>query len=353
MSPEVRLVGAASTSLLAVLILTPLAIRLAERLLFHDHPADYKQHARSTPYLGGAAVLLATLIGSVIFGLDTGQFIRLGACALGLWVVGTLDDRYTIKPSLRVGVELIAGYVLWRGGFGWHFFESEFANLVATCIWIVAIVNAFNLMDNMDGTASTVAAVSAAGAGTLAIVQVDTATAVIAFSLCGACLGFLRYNLTSPARIFLGDGGSMPIGFLIAALLMILPDSKHTGLTHSLAALLIVGIPVLDVVLVSVSRFRRSVSLIAGARDHLTHRLHFRVNSTRIVALLVGVTQAMLCALAVTAITLGKAPVVTAAVAFSIFVAIVVIVLEAIHATQIKAEQLKADATLRSESPSI
>src|SRR5919199_1827079 len=94
------------------------------------------------------------------------------------------------------------------------------ADLALTIVWVVAVVNAFNLFDNMDGAASTMALVVSAGVVGMGVVHDDTWLAVAAATLCGACLGFLPHNLASPARIFLGDGGSMPVGFAVAALVM-------------------------------------------------------------------------------------------------------------------------------------
>lgn len=121
-----------------------------------------------------------------------------------------------------------------------------------------------NLMDDLDGAASTVTAGSAAGIGTLALAEGDTGLAAVAFALCGACVGFLPYNLADPARIFLGDGGSMPLGMLIAGLAM--GAAGHAGLDGSalLTAGLLAGLAILDTTLVTVSRWRRHVSLLTG-----------------------------------------------------------------------------------------
>ena len=103
---------------------------------------------------------------------------------------------------------------------------SDAANLLLTALWVIGVVNAFNLMDNLDGAAASVAAVSAACVGALAVIGDDVPLAVIAFALCGALAGFLRFNLARPSRIFLGDGGSMPIGFLLAGCADGRPDGR-------------------------------------------------------------------------------------------------------------------------------
>lgn len=160
-------------------------------------------------------------------------------------------------------------------------------------------------MDNLDGAASTVAGVSAAGIGVLALIDRRLALAAVAFALCGACVGFLRYNLARPARIFLGDGGSMPLGMLIATLAMAACHGVGLGTSGPLAAALLVGLPIFDTTLVSVSRWRRHVPLLTGGRDHLTHRILARAGSARSVACCLVFLQTLLCAAAIAGDRIG------------------------------------------------
>ena len=142
-----------------------------------------------------------------------------------------------------------------------------------TALWVTGVVNAFNLMDNLDGAAASVAAVSALCLGVLGLIGDDLALAVIAFALSGALAGFLRYNLARPARIFLGDGGSMAIGFILAGGLMAAPMGKLSGFSSLIAAAVAVGLPAFDTLLVVLSRLRRGAPVFSGATDHTTHRL--------------------------------------------------------------------------------
>jgi UDP-GlcNAc:undecaprenyl-phosphate GlcNAc-1-phosphate transferase len=179
-------------------------------------------------------------------------------------------------------------------------FSDDVGNLVVTIAWVVAVVNAFNLMDNMDGAAGAVGAVSAAGAGVLGLIDDHVVLAALAFSVSGASLGFLRDNLSAPAaRIFLGDGGSLPLGLLIAAVVMAMPPPSRIGWPMLLVGGLLVAVPALDTSLVTISRHRRGLPVWRGGRDHLTHRLRTRLPSARAVALVLGVAQAACCALAI------------------------------------------------------
>ena len=306
MPVEARLLGAFTLPLLAVLVATPVAIRVAERLDFHDRPVGYKGHARPTPYLGGAALIAGFLLGAAVLGGGFSRLAPIAGGALVLWMVGTLDDRRTVTPQVRVVVALGAATLLFANGLGWSVFDQPFADYALTILWVVGLVNAFNLMDNMDGASSTIASLSALGVAVLAISLGDPVLGALALGLVGACLGFLPYNLARPsARIFLGDGGSMPIGFVVAATIMALPLGGEAGWHQLLAAVLLAGLPILDTSLVMVSRHRAGVSFLQGGRDHLTHRLRRRLPSARAVALVLGGAQALLCLIAFGVTELG------------------------------------------------
>ncbi|MGE5280909.1 MAG: glycosyltransferase family 4 protein [Chloroflexota bacterium] len=281
----------------ATLVLTRLAIRIAGATGFYDHPVGYKGHAGPTPYLGGAAVVGGLLLASFLLGPDEDLFVPIAIGAAVLLGVGTIDDRYALTPLARLAIEIAAGTVLYAGGIGWSLFASDAVNLAITVVFVAGVVNAFNLMDNMDGACGAVAAVSGAVLGTLAAAQGSPELAAIAFALAGSCFAFLRYNLASPARIFLGDGGSMPVGFAIAALIMAMPGTRHLGWTFVPLAVVLVGLPALDTTLVIVSRLRRGAGVFKGGRDHLTHRLRAKLGTERRVATVLAAAQATLVGL--------------------------------------------------------
>jgi UDP-GlcNAc:undecaprenyl-phosphate/decaprenyl-phosphate GlcNAc-1-phosphate transferase len=325
---EPRLVGALVASLTVAWLLTPLARRLAVRTDFYDRPRGYKAHTAPTAYLGGAAVMCGFLVAAVLFGQGFTRFAPILACALGLSVLGTLDDRFAIRPSHRILAEIAAAAILWHYGLGWSFLQSGFEELVLTTAWIVGFTNAFNLMDNMDGAASTVAAVCGAGIAIHSVAANDPALAALALALSGACLGFLPHNLRpgAPARIFLGDGGSMPIGFIVAALAMNIPVDERLGWPVLLTGALFLAIPVLDTLLVVVSRTRRRVSIVTAGRDHLTHRLHTRLASARAVAVTLALTQAWVSLFAIVAVRTGRTTIiVTALIVLGLGAAIVAV----------------------------
>ena len=237
-----------------------------------------------------------TLVGRALFAGGSLYFAPIAIGAVVLLGVGTIDDRYALGPLTRLVIEVAAAGVLFAGGIGWDLFASDVLNLGLTVVFVTGVVNAFNLMDNMDGATGTVAAVSGATLGVLAAAQGSTGLAVIALALSGACLGFLPFNLASPARIFLGDGGSMPIGFVVAATIMAVPGTGALGWAFVPVAVVLVGLPALDTTLVVVSRLRRGAGVFTGGRDHLTHRLYAKLGSARRVALVLAGAQAALTA---------------------------------------------------------
>jgi len=278
----------------ATFLLVPVAIRLARLTGFYDHPVGYKGHLSPTPYLGGAAVVAGFLAAAAAFGSGVGVFVPIAVGCAVLLGVGTIDDRYGLGPLTRLVIEVAVAGVLYAAGIGWALFASDALNLALTVIFVAGVVNAYNLMDNMDGATGTVAGVSEAGLGVFAATQGSPELAAIGFALAGACLGFLRFNLESPARIFLGDGGSMPVGFGVAALIIAMPGTRHLGWAFVPVAVVLVGLPALDTTLVVVSRLRRGAGIFTGGRDHLTHRLRAKLGSARRVALVLGGAQALL-----------------------------------------------------------
>ena len=311
---EIRIVGALLTAFAVTMLATPLARRLAVRTAFFDHPVGYKEHSQPTPYLGGAAVMAGVMAGTLIGGAAA-DYKRLLVAAMVLFAIGTLDDRLRLGVTLRLIAQVATAVALWAVDLGWTMLHGHTANLVLTIVWVVGITNAFNLMDNQDGATGTIGAVCGVGIGTLALIQGAVPLGVIAFSLSGACLGFLPSNLAKPARIFLGDGGSMPIGLLVACTIMAIPDGQLDW-TLLFATAPLAGLPILDTTLVVISRHRRGAPILSGDRAHLTHRLLAVLGSERKVALILGAAQAALCGLSIALFQLDEGEVVAATAAY-------------------------------------
>lgn len=296
MPDELALILAFAVAAALVQVSVPLAIRLARATGFLDRPVGYKKHGRPTPYLGGLGVIAAVLPVALLAGGDL-EVVVIAACAAGLCLVGIVDDRAHLGPAVRVLAEFTAAFALWRMDIGWMLWDGGFLDLVLTTLWVVGLVNAFNLMDNLDGATGTVGGVSALGVGVLAATQSEPEIAAMMFALAGGCAGFLRFNLARPSKVFLGDGGSMPIGFLLAAGITAIGSTGGFGTAAVFAVVPLVGLAVLDTSLVVFSRLRRGVGVFTGGRDHLTHRLLDHVGTPRNVAIALAGAQALLCGL--------------------------------------------------------
>lgn len=309
-------------------VATPIAIQAARRTAFYDLPRGYKGHAKPTPYLGGTAVMAAFALAILIGAGDLSRTLPLVCGAAVLLVLGTIDDRRTVSPQLRVVVEFAIGALFAIDGLGWKLGSGPLVDAVVMGVWVVGVVNAFNLFDNMDGQASTMAVVVAAGAAALALISGDVWVAAASAALCGACLGFLPHNLSSPARIFLGDGGSMPIGFAVAVLVANAARHAEPSSLSLLVGFLLVGIPALDTTLVVVSRTRRGISVLTGGRDHLTHRTRRRMGTPRRVAFVLGGSQAVLSTVVILGSQASSSLLVYVVLTFVVLAAAAIVALE-------------------------
>jgi UDP-GlcNAc:undecaprenyl-phosphate GlcNAc-1-phosphate transferase len=266
--------------LLMALVLTPLALKLALRRQILDHPGDYKKQSAAVPYLGGLAIVLsfavAVLFGAFLRPLATfsAQLPLIIGIGLLLSVVGLLDDLRGLNPLLRFALEVGAAVGLFAAGVRVEIFAgNDPVNLLVTTLWIVGITNAFNLLDNMDGLSAGVAVIASFGFFLIAALNDQYLVAALSLALSGCALGFLRHNV-HPARIYMGDAGSLFLGFMLAVIGLKLRFESPPQVTF-LVPILVLGIPIFDTVLVVTTRMMHRLSPITGGRDHMSHRLVF------------------------------------------------------------------------------
>jgi UDP-GlcNAc:undecaprenyl-phosphate/decaprenyl-phosphate GlcNAc-1-phosphate transferase len=285
--------------LVLALLVTPLAGRLAHRIGVVDRPsaAGHKTHDEDTPYLGGLAlgaglVVVSAgfiVVGAISSGANAELFNVLAGAAL-MAMVGLLDDLRGVSPPLKLGFEAFAAVALWQVGVGAGIFDSTALDVALTVLWVVAVTNAVNFIDNMDGLAAGVTALSALGIFAISAGNGDLLVSSLALALAGASLGFLRYNFP-PARIFLGDAGSLMLGFLLAALILKLDLPVGPAAPRVLATVLLAAVPLFDLSVVVLARTIDRRPLWLGARDHTSHRLVERGVSRRAVAVTFMVAQ--------------------------------------------------------------
>ena len=277
--------------LVCVVALTPAVARVAHRYQVLDHPGGHKVHGTATPYLGGLAVGAGLMLVGVVVAGANGELLTIMGAGLALGMVGLRDDLRSVSPWWRLGFEAAAGIALWTVGVRAGVFGLAITDLPLTILWIAAVVNAFNMIDNMDGVASAIAACSAIGIAAIAGYNGDFLVASLALAVVGASLGFLRANFP-PASIFLGDAGSMFLGFMIAALTLKLDLPVGDAAPRVISTVLLAAVPLFDLTLVMLARARGKRPLMAGGTDHSTHRLRRRGASDRTVLLQLIAAQA-------------------------------------------------------------
>ncbi len=271
---------------------TPLFALYAKRIGLVVRPRSDRWHRTPTPLLGGAAIALAAV---GVFGAVAplgGPARILLFCAALAFALGLLDDFRHLAPTTKLVGQVLVASVLAFGGI--HVEVITFAPLafMVTVFWVVGVMNALNLLDNMDGLAAGVTAIAATALGLTALEQ-NSFAALVAAITAGAALGFLVHN-SSPARVFMGDGGSLLLGFLLAAvaLLHTARSAANLGLAV-LGPLAVLALPIFDTALVATSRRLAGIPVSQGGRDHASHRLAALGLSDRAAVLvLYGITGA-------------------------------------------------------------
>jgi len=263
--------------------LTPLIRKMAFRLGQVAKPREDRWHTQPTALMGGVAIFgsfsLAVSAAAILLPMAgaLGEFLPLLLCGSLVFLLGLIDDVYRISPPTKLVGQVIAAAVLVFFGFKINWFVSYTLNTFVSVFWIVGITNAFNLLDNMDGLSAGIALISSLFIGIITLLDLASGPAngqlfVLAMFM-GALLGFLFYNF-QPASIFMGDSGSLFIGFMLAGM------SIHQRVFHSghllpiiMVPVLILFVPILDTGFVSVMRTIFGRSVAQGGKDHSSHRL--------------------------------------------------------------------------------
>ena len=305
--------------LLGVTIVPPLLIcaislypirRFAQRLGLLDRPGGHSTHVNVTPLGGGIGIWLGIIVTfavgtiAVIVARGSSDFqARLPAEVLpyldGIWsqsgqlwgllaggtvlvALGITDDRRGVNEWVRLGVEFaVAAFVVYGLGFGLTaYIGVTWLTNILSMIWIVGVINSFNMLDNMDGLSGGVAAIIAAAMAAVMLTTPDPGTArpqlfvaALLLVVCGSLLGFLWHN-RPPARIFMGDGGSYLVGFLVAVAMLMATYAGNIDRPHAvLAPLCVMAVPLYDMGTVLWIRIREGRSPFVGDRSHFSHRL--------------------------------------------------------------------------------
>jgi len=266
---------------------TPLMRMVALRFGVVDKPAARKIHTHPVPLLGGAAIYIAFIIVLLLLGdrryVSEIVGIFIGATLVSL--MGVVDDRWGLGSYVKLCGQLLAACILIYSGVQVRVWGGWF-DILITIGWVVGITNAMNLLDNMDGLSGGIAMIAAAFFTLLAALSHQYLVGALAAALAGACAGFLVYNW-NPARIFMGDTGSLFLGFLLAAVGIKLRFPSNSDTVTWMIPVLVLGVPIFDTTLVFISRLRRGKNpLTTPGKDHISHRLAHLTGSRREAVLL-------------------------------------------------------------------
>lgn len=252
----------------------PWVRRAAIAMGFVDQPANRKVHRSPTPLLGGAGIFIGAIIGVlIIYGGDpqpTVIGVLLATTVVAL--TGLIDDYHPLPAWAKLGGQFLGFLILAYFGIRVRLPVPEFLNYAITLLWLLGITNAINFLDNMDGLSAGISAVTSSFILLLALINGQFLVGALAAGLLGACLGFLRYNFP-PAQIFMGDVGSLFLGFLLAVLGIQLRFPANSNFVTWMVPVFLLGLPIFDMVLVVVSRIRRGLSPNTPGKDHISHRI--------------------------------------------------------------------------------
>lgn len=300
---ELLCLSVALLALMCCLALTPLVRALAMRIGLVDQPGGRKIHGRTVAYGGGLAVAISMALALAVGGwvwrivldssewsdlrafmaiseriVDPDQLRTLLVClggSLGALVLGLADDRWNLSPLSKLAGQFVLAIVVVAGGVRVTALVGDILPMqIASVLWIVLITNSFNLLDNMDGLCSGTVAISAAVLALIAMTGGESPVALTACALSGACIGFLWWN-RSPARIFLGDAGSLFVGFMMACLTIVTTyyHYEQESVIGVGVPFLLLAIPLYDTASVIVIRLREGRKVWKGDTSHFSHRL--------------------------------------------------------------------------------
>ncbi len=299
-------------SLVLVYALTPFIQKFAININFVDQPNARKVHKKATPLLGGAAVFTGFLV-MVIFESIINYHVVLDrnlvgflAGALIIFLIGVIDDKMGMKPQIKLMGQIICALVFIFTNYQKveliTMFGSEYITIPILLIWMVGLMNAFNFLDNMDGIITGMAGIIGLGFFGFTIINSGSQNEVMRFmglvslTFSGALFGFLPYNF-NPAKMFLGDAGSMFIGYFLSSMgIQMAQFASNTAQNkfYYLLPVLMLSYSIFDISLVSFTRKRDGRHVMQGGKDHSTHRMHTVLGSAKITAIFIYIINLLI-----------------------------------------------------------
>ena len=301
---------------LMVYSLTPMIIKFAMKINFVDNPSQRKVHKKVIPLMGGVAVFIGFFSFSIYNVLllqhkdfDSG-FISYISGAFLIMIIGLIDDKIGMKPKVKLIGQLLVCLIFIYFNKLYNLFGHIYITLPILILWMVGLMNAFNFLDNMDGILSGMSGILALGFFALGFLNKAVPTsvgaqsqfiAIFSITFAGATFGFLPHNF-NPAKIFLGDAGSMFIGYFLSTMGILtgrqIVNHANSNLYYLLPILLL-SYAIFDITLVSYTRKRDGRHISEGGKDHSTHRIGNYVGSTKLTAIIVYIINLLIALLSV------------------------------------------------------
>lgn len=259
---------------------TPIAQKVAFKYEILDRPdGRLKKQKAPVPYMGGVIIYFAFISPVGLFFPFSRELLGILFAGSTILIVGLFDDLKAMTPAIKFLFQVVATYILIKSGIRISlYFLPSWLNVVLTFFWILSIINAFNIIDIMDGLASSVAALSCLTIFVISLYDKNFVISILSLGLAASLIGFLKFNW-EPAKIYLGDAGSMFIGLVIGALTIWGDYSRYNDIAF-VSGLLVLGIPIFDLVYVIILRLLKKKSPFFGSPDHFALRLKKKYNLT-------------------------------------------------------------------------
>jgi UDP-GlcNAc:undecaprenyl-phosphate GlcNAc-1-phosphate transferase len=274
-------------SLIISLLLTPVIRKTMLKLKILSIPNEDRWHKKPIALMGGIGIFFSFLIASLLR-VELNHDILVILIGAGVsFLLGILDDIYGTHPRFKFASQLFIAIGVVYFGVAMKILPSGWMNIALTIFWIVGLTNALNLLDNMDGLSSGVTIIAAMSIFGLSLLNGEKSIALLCLAVAGSCLGFLKYNF-NPASIFMGDCGSLFLGYILAVL-AIKGGWQHSSsmIATLLSPILILGVPIFDTTLVTILRLKKGRMPWRGGKDHSSHRLVYILRGKEKVAVLI------------------------------------------------------------------
>lgn len=269
------------------ILAVPVVIKFANKYGYVARPSKSRWHTRSTALMGGIAIFLSFFI-TILIVLSFSRHWNVTTIVVlfGAWmmfVIGLRDDIQPFTPKVKLGAQLLVAVMTIIVGIHFNTGLGIWLDIPISIIWIAGVINALNLIDNMDGLSSGIAFIASSFIAVLGMLSNHSFLSLTALTMAGGCLGFLLFNF-KPAKIFMGDCGSLFLGYMLAVLTMMLQsvlDLESSLIGSFYLAAFILAVPLFDTFLVMFDRKRHGRSIAQGGKDHTSHRLVYLTGSER------------------------------------------------------------------------